>query len=40
MLADFEKAHPDIKVEIETSDFDSYFDKLATETAAGDAHPM
>ncbi len=37
VLADFEKAHPGIKVETETSDFASYFDKLATETAAGDA---
>ncbi|MGW1026426.1 ABC transporter substrate-binding protein [Streptomyces sp. NPDC002577] len=37
VLADFEKANPGIKVETETSDFDSYFDKLATETAARDA---
>ncbi|KAF4410269.1 MULTISPECIES: ABC transporter substrate-binding protein [Streptomyces] len=37
VLADFEKANPDITVETETSDFNAYFDKLATETAANDA---
>lgn len=37
VIADFEKANPDIKVETETTDFEAYFDKLATETAAGDA---
>lgn len=37
VLAGFHKAHPNITVTTETSDFDSYFDKLATETAAQDA---
>jgi len=37
VVADFEKAHPNIKVKTEPGAFDGYFDRLATATAAGDA---
>ncbi|WP_162138929.1 ABC transporter substrate-binding protein [Gryllotalpicola ginsengisoli] len=38
VLADFHKAHPNITVETQPADdINSYFAKLATETAAGDA---
>ncbi|MEO3819100.1 sugar ABC transporter substrate-binding protein [Plantactinospora sp. B24E8] len=33
----FQAQHPDIRVTGSTSDFNAYFDKLATEVAAGDA---
>ncbi|WP_248927932.1 ABC transporter substrate-binding protein [Paenibacillus hamazuiensis] len=36
MIEDFEKKHPNIKIEQEFSDFDPYFDKLATQVAGGD----
>ncbi|MUL40316.1 sugar ABC transporter substrate-binding protein [Streptomonospora sp. PA3] len=32
----FEKAHPNITVETESIDFESYFDRLSTSVAAGD----
>ncbi len=32
----FEEEHPDITVETEFTDFDAYFDRLATAVAAGD----
>lgn len=37
MIADFEKKHPNIKVEQEFSDFDPYWQKLATQAAGGNA---
>lgn len=37
VIADFEKTHPNITVKGQPGAIDSYFDKLATETAAGDA---
>lgn len=37
VIAAFEEANPDIVVEPETSDFTSYFDRLATNTAANDS---
>jgi multiple sugar transport system substrate-binding protein len=36
-IAKFEEKNPSIKVEGDFSDFDSYYEKLATKTAAGDA---
>lgn len=36
-IAKFEEKYPSIKVEGDFSDFDSYYEKLATKTAAGDA---
>ena len=36
-VAEFEKANPDIKVTIENSEWTSYWDKLATGTAANDS---
>jgi multiple sugar transport system substrate-binding protein len=35
IVADFEKANPNIKVNVEVSDWDSYWDKLKTQLAAG-----
>lgn len=37
VVADFMAEHPNITVETEPSDFESYFDKIATSTAANDA---
>ncbi|MEV0890076.1 extracellular solute-binding protein [Promicromonospora sp. MEB111] len=37
VVADFMTEHPNITVETEPSDFESYFDKIATSTAASDA---
>lgn len=37
VIAAFEAEHPDIDVTGESSDFDAYFDKLATEVAGGNA---
>lgn len=37
IIGDFEKKYPNITVGGESSDFASYFNKLATSTAAGDA---
>ena len=36
-IAAFEKANPGITVQVENSEFGSYWDKLATQTAGGDA---
>ncbi|TDB97617.1 extracellular solute-binding protein [Actinomadura sp. 7K534] len=36
-IAEFEKKNPDIDVEGDFSDWDSYYEKLATKTAAGEA---
>ena len=36
-IAEFEAAHPDIKVKPEYGDISGYFDKLATQVAANDA---
>ncbi|WP_164545214.1 ABC transporter substrate-binding protein [Antribacter gilvus] len=37
VIASFQEEYPHITVQGEPSDFDSYFDKVATATAAGDA---
>jgi len=37
IVDDFEAAHPDIKVKVEVSDWNSYWDRLRITTAGGDA---
>jgi len=37
IVADFEEVNPGIKVNVEVSDWDSYWDKLKTQLAAGTA---
>ena len=37
LVADFEKANPDISVKVEVTDWDSYWEKLRVQTIGGDA---